>query len=204
METEYSVLEAARMLGKSKNTLKYQVQKLPPECIRKDDTGMIRITAAGVEMLRQRLTVQPGENQTKNQYKPPSTGQKLDKNHLQPDEQPDEIGAQPVEKPPIQPPTTTAEAQLIEAYRQQITDQREQLTAKDRQIERLTEQLAAVTAALENTTAALTAAQALHAGTMQQHTLIETAVPAEPTAEQPDEPPKKRGVFSRIFGGKQS
>lgn len=56
---------------------------------------------------------------------------------------------------------------------------RKQLEAKDRQIEAQTEQIARLTAALENATASLNAAQALHAGTIQQQLTAGSTEPAE-------------------------
>lgn len=49
----------------------------------------------------------------------------------------------------------------------------EQLREKDRQLEKQQQSIKELTAALENTTASLKAAQALHAGTMQQNLLAE-------------------------------
>ena len=63
-----------------------------------------------------------------------------------------------------------------------------QLEVKDRQIEKLTEALVAA----QQTAAA---AQALHAGTIQQQLLT-----GEAGAEQP-EPEQKRGWFSKLFRG---
>lgn len=65
-----------------------------------------------------------------------------------------------------------------------------ELDAKNRQLEAKDKQIGELTAALENTTASLQAAQALHAGTMQQQLLLET--PAG-VAEKP--PAKRRGFF---------
>ncbi len=63
-----------------------------------------------------------------------------------------------------------------------------QLEVKDRQIEQLTEALVAA----QQTAAA---AQALHAGTMQQQLLSEEA------GVVPTEPEQKRGWFSKLFRG---
>lgn len=62
-----------------------------------------------------------------------------------------------------------------------------QLQVKDKQIEQLTEALVAA----QQTAAA---AQALHAGTMQQQLLTEESGSGSP------EPEQKRGWFSRLFG----
>lgn len=63
-----------------------------------------------------------------------------------------------------------------------------QLQVKDRQIEQLTEALVAA----QQTAAA---AQALHAGTMQQQLL------SEETGAAPPEPEPRRGWFSKLFRG---
>ena len=64
-----------------------------------------------------------------------------------------------------------------------------QLEVKDRQIEKLTEALVAA----QQTAAA---AQALHAGTIQQQLLTGEAV----ADQQGQEPEQKRGWFSKLFG----
>lgn len=194
MEKQYSVLEAAQALGKSKNTLKYQVRKLPQECVCKDENGRIWITEAGLDLLRQRLSIRPDEKPDETTNKPLRTGQKPDENDLEPDEKPDQKPHKPDEEPP-------AEAALIAVYREQIADLREQLIAKDRQIEQLAGQLDRITVALESTTAALAAAQALHAATMQQAALTVSAEPKsdeEPSAEAELDKPRK-GFLSRLF-----
>lgn len=63
----------------------------------------------------------------------------------------------------------------------------QQLKTKDEQIAALQLQVTQLTTALENTTASLKAAQALHAGTMQQ-ALTESANQSESTVHVPDEP----------------
>lgn len=80
-----SVLEAARQLGRSKNTVKYWVRKLPPETVSKDEKGRLWISSAGLELLREQLKAEPDENhprttrnRTKNRTK---TGRKTTHNH---------------------------------------------------------------------------------------------------------------------------
>lgn len=96
--------------------------------------------------------------------------------------------------------TESATAQAaITALQQQLEVLQQQLEIKDKQIEQLTD-------ALNNTTAALTAAQALHAGTIQQQLTTEQPqseldVPTAPEdqEEQPVPTPEKRSLFARIF-----
>lgn len=66
-----------------------------------------------------------------------------------------------------------------------------QLAIKDMQIEQQQKSITELTAALENTTSSLKAAQALHAGTIQQQLAA---------GEQQEE---RVGFFRRIFGGNE-
>lgn len=77
---------------------------------------------------------------------------------------------------------------LIAMLQKELEAKNAQLEAKDRQIEQLT-------SALENTTSSLQAAQALHAGTMQQQLLTPGGedVPKDIQTEQE----KKKGWFSK-------
>lgn len=140
VESKYSILEAARLLGRSKNTVKYWVRKLPPETISKDESGRLWISADGLELLRRHLATvpdrldehnhqEPDERTTDFSAEPPRTGRKPPKNHPQPDEEPDEkplsTGRKPDEnhqEPDEEPPTTTqrttAADQLDELRRQ--------------------------------------------------------------------------------------
>lgn len=82
-----------------------------------------------------------------------------------------------------------------------IDELREQLHIKDKQILEQQESIRELTRALENTTKSLQAAQALHAGTMQQNYLEAESK----TKEKVDEiitgkKEEKKGFFSRLFG----
>lgn len=99
-------------------------------------------------------------------------------------------------------PETTANSGLREEVaflREQLAAKDRQLEAKDRQIEAQQEQLSQLTVALEHTTASLHAAQALHAGTMQQlgagEPQAEAAIDADD--QQQAEPPRKWWQFWR-------
>lgn len=127
-----SVLEAARQLGRSKNTVKYWVRKLPPETVSKDEKGRLWISSAGLELLREQLKAAPDELDEHNHQEPdertthfsgepPRTGRKPPKNHPQPDEKPDE-----------KPPTTTQRtiaAEQLDALREQLDHLRDDLSA---------------------------------------------------------------------------
>lgn len=95
------------------------------------------------------------------------------------------------------------EKSLISLLESQITILTEQLAQKDSQINALTsalatsqEQIKALTDSLQATTTALTAAQALHAGTMQERLTeqSESVEPEVPTTK------KKKGILKKIFG----
>lgn len=71
---------------------------------------------------------------------------------------------------------------------------REQLAVKDSQIAAQQEQIKTLTQSLHDTTAALTAAQALHAGTIQQQLTDKQA-----GSEGVSEPEERQGFWQRIF-----
>jgi hypothetical protein len=81
---------------------------------------------------------------------------------------------------------------LVYALKEQLSIKDEQLAAGNRHIDELTARLADVTSALVSTQESLTAAQALHAGTIQ----------AQLTDGRADKSTSSRGFFSRIFGRK--
>ena len=81
------------------------------------------------------------------------------------------------------------EAGVVAVLQATIDTLQGQLEVKDRQIEKLTEALAAA----QQTAAA---AQALHAGTIQQQLLTGEAG----ADQQGQEPEQKRGWFSKLFG----
>ena len=221
----YSVLEAARQLGRSKSTVKYWIRSLPPDTVSKDGSGRLWISAAGLEQLRARAAAasdRPDED-------PPLTGRKLDEN-------PPLTGRKLDENPPLtgrkldEDPHTAAAAAQLEALRIQLDQMRGELSAEqqraavaaaERDAERRRadaaelrerEQAAtvtALTAALQTAqqqaadlTAALTAAQALHAGTIQERRAVSDAGEPAETADTDPERPQRRGLFARIFGRK--
>lgn len=51
----YTLLEAARELGFTKNAVKYQVSKLPSCVVEKAEDGRVYITEDGLEMLREQM-----------------------------------------------------------------------------------------------------------------------------------------------------
>lgn len=93
----------------------------------------------------------------------------------------------------------------LEALQQQLTVKDEQLAAKDKQLADLTAALLSAQEQHKALTDALTAAQALHAGTIQERLTVAEQTNADevtvPGGEAPSEqPPKKRGFFARLFG----
>lgn len=91
----------------------------------------------------------------------------------------------------------------IRAQQQQLSIKDEQIKAQQQQLVTKDEQIGKLTAAMENTTAALTAAQALHAGTIQERLTVAQDQSEEETVIKKEEP-LKRGLFKKIFGKKES
>lgn len=75
-----------------------------------------------------------------------------------------------------------------------------QLEVKDKQISEQQQSIKELTAALENTTSSLKAAQALHAGTMQQHF---ESLPPQQQEDPTGRLERKERFFSRFFNGKR-
>ena len=106
----------------------------------------------------------------------------------------------------------TADSKLLDTLQQTVSMLQQQLLAKDKQIDDLTAMLKASQEQQATLASALTAAQALHAGTIQDR-LTEHAGSTEDLAEDndslsdqekaPEAPEKKLGLFARIFGKKK-
>ena len=91
----------------------------------------------------------------------------------------------------------TSETVLIAMLQKELDLKSEQLAVKDKQIEELNARLAESSAALVAAQQTAQAAQALHAGTIQQQ--LNTG---EGGADQKSqEPEQKRGWFSKLFRG---
>ena len=88
----------------------------------------------------------------------------------------------------------TSESSLIAILQTELDRKSEQLAVKDRQIEELNARLAEISSALVAAQQTAAAAQALHAGTIQQQ-----LISGESGADQP-EPEEKRKWYQRIFG----
>ena len=106
----------------------------------------------------------------------------------------------------------TADRKLLDTLQQTVSMLQQQLLAKDKQIDELTAMLKASQDQQATLASALTAAQALHAGTIQDR-LTEHAGSSEDLAEDngsladqgkaSESPEKKLGLFARIFGKKR-
>ena len=88
---------------------------------------------------------------------------------------------------------------------EQLSILNKQLSVKDEQIKLLQEQLIAkdvqigqITIAMESMATALTAAQALHAGTIQKQ-LTDHSEIADSTSDYQEQPKQKQSFFSRLF-----
>lgn len=93
----------------------------------------------------------------------------------------------------------TSETVLISMLQKELDSKNKQLEVKDKQIEELNERLAEVAAALVAAQQTAQAAQALHAGTLQQ-----SLTSGEEMREVIEDKPQKRGWFSRLFTGGDS
>ena len=87
-------------------------------------------------------------------------------------------------------------------FQEQLSILNEQLSIKDHQIQILQEQISQLTTAMESMATALTAAQALHAGTIQKQLTQQNSTIEEADPEESEQQKKKKGFFSRIFGSK--
>ncbi|MBQ5564857.1 MAG: hypothetical protein IIT39_15905 [Clostridia bacterium] len=87
-----------------------------------------------------------------------------------------------------------------EILQKQLSILNKQLEIKDQQIQILQEQIGQLTAAMESMATALTAAQALHAGTIQKQ-LTEHSEDIEQLPNQEQVKPKQ-SLFSKLFGKK--
>ena len=85
-------------------------------------------------------------------------------------------------------------------FQKQLLILNKQLEIKDQQIQILQEQIGQLTAAMESMATALTAAQALHAGTIQKQ-LTEHSDSIEQLPNQEQAKPKQ-SLFSKLFGKK--
>ncbi len=186
--TEYTLLEAARELGFTKNAVKYRVQKLPSDVLRKSEDGIIYITSAGIELLREQMgkKTQPGKETT-------STTQELDNNQQTTEQEPPKGPG----KPDNNHATTGQEhpdknhendSELIALLKQQAATLMEQLAVKDEQIASQARQIETLVESLKLAQQTAAAAQALHAGTIQKEL---NAAQTEP--EPPQEQPIERG-----------
>ena len=90
----------------------------------------------------------------------------------------------------------TCETTLIAMLQGELDRKSEQLAVKDKQIEELNARLAEVSSALVAAQQTAQAAQALHAGTIQQQ-ITSGADQSEGSGDEP----KKQGWFSRLFRG---
>lgn len=94
------------------------------------------------------------------------------------------------------PSCETSETTLIAMLQSELEHKNQQLEVKDEQIRELNARLAEVSSALVAAQQTAQAAQALHAGTIQQQLTSGTD-----QSEGSGDEPKKQGWFSRLFRG---
>lgn len=105
----------------------------------------------------------------------------------------------------LQKMQSETEKSLISLLETQISILQEQLSVKDNQIAAQSEQIKSLTESLHDTTAALTAAQALHAGTIQQQLTDKSdssGANPENIMSKNETEQSKRSLWQRIFGKK--
>lgn len=134
---DMTILEASRALGYTKNAVKYQAAKLGDGEVYKDDSGVLRITPAGLEALEARMGKkgpnqattgkEPANNQETTTQQPANNRQTTTK---EPDNNHQKITSEQAEN--------RGESQLYEALLRTVETLEAQLRIKDVQIESLT------------------------------------------------------------------
>ena len=94
----------------------------------------------------------------------------------------------------------TVKDNQIQLLQEQLLAKDIQITEKDKQIKLLQEQISQLTSSMDNLATALSAAQALHAGTIQKQ-LVEHSAMEE---VEPEQPKQKKSIFSRFFSKKEN
>lgn len=223
---EYTILETARELGFTKNAVKYRMQKLPENVIRKSDDGIIYITAAGMEILRGQMgkklqvdkenalsTKEPEKNRETTAQEPPKETEESQNNHERTEKETENVSGITAEKPehnqartrqePVETSAMTRElavlAAAVDALTAQLVVKDEQIASQARQIETLVESLK-----LAQQTAA--GAQALHAGTMQKELSVaqtdsETGTEFIQNSENIDGIPQRKTTLAQKIKG---
>ena len=205
---EYTLLEAARELGFTKNAVKYRAAKLPSEVIQKSDEGILYISSEGIEILRCQMgkKSQPDKETPSTTQEPPNKTDKPDNNHETTTKEPTNNHQRTAQQPnnncttttkePDKKPLSNAETTALLAAVEALTAQ---LTAKDEQISALIRQNETLTETLKTAQQTAAQAQVLHAGTIQRE-LLKTQKPSQTEAVPSTEPEtiiyKKNGLFS--------
>lgn len=201
--TEYTLLEAARELGFTKNAVKYRVQKLPPDVLRKSEDGIIYITSAGIELLREQMGKknQPGKETATTTQEPGNNQQTTEQEPLkEPLKEPVKADNNQTATEQEQPDKNHEnDGELIALLKQQAAALMEQLAVKDEQIASQARQIETLVESLKLAQQTAAAAQALHAGTIQKE-LTAAQTEQELPQEQPIEPSEERESLS--FWGK--
>lgn len=175
---DMTVKQIAEELGVTKQAVRQRIKRNPElrsafEQHSRTENGTVYIDEQGVEIIRaaysKDMTGNKGGNVTEN------NGNKRDN-----------------------VAENSGNAELIAVLQKTVDMLTEQVTQKDKQINELSEMLKATQTQNTALTDALTAAQALHAGTIQT-ALTEHSDSSEAVI---DEEPQRRGLFARIFGRK--
>lgn len=173
---DMTVKQIAEELGVTKQAVRQRIKRNPElrsafEQHSRTENGTVYIDEQGVEIIRAAYSKDMTGNKGGNVTK--DNGNKIAEN--------------------------SGNAELIAVLQKTVDMLTEQVTQKDKQISELSEMLKATQTQNTALTDALTAAQALHAGTIQT-ALTEHSDSSETVIE---EEPQRRGLFARLFGRKR-
>lgn len=102
----YSILDAARIVGRTKSTVRHHIKKMPPEMVMRDGKE-VRLTEEGLSMLRESV------NQVTEEREPvhePPVNQVI--NHFEPGQGDRELDYEPGHDAPVNHPDDAAEDRL--------------------------------------------------------------------------------------------
>ena len=157
--------------------------------------GKIMISTGGEKLIKQAF----------NRKQKTVTGNTSDKN----DENLGQVGVNQLSAGGASENALAAALQLaVDALTSQLEEKDRQIAEKDRQLERQSKTIEELATSLAVAQHTAQAAQALHAGTIRRQInespvirAEEAEMEAEPEEEPGQEQKKKRGIFSRLFGG---
>lgn len=185
-----TIKQLADELGMTKQGIRRYLEQLPAEYAQKDSKGVVQISSSAARKIRELVE----------QKRKPVTGNK------------------PVTEPVTVPGEVTT---LIAMLQKELDTKNATIESQSRQLEQAHQSIQDLTAALQSAQLSAQQAQALHAGTLhkqlkegepEQSVVVEQADQSAPEPEQPhrtepepapeQQPEKKAGLLSRLFGKK--